>query len=158
MTNELKIRETVTRSIIGVIALLVAGCNFFESPIENAEEEISVFHEAYNAGEYGAIYSRSSEHLIESVSSHVFEQRLANLQSEVGQYRSSRLLKTSSSSSPSCVKAEIVRYSQFDRGSVEEIFEYVLEDEEYRLKSYFLGPFNEYPDLGNAHGVSLGGC
>lgn len=132
-------------TLVGVVCLLIAGCYLFESPLEHTDAEISSFHDAYNSGDFEAIYSRSSGYLRRTENYISFQNRLSELKSDLGEYLGSESISSSSTHSYSCVMAEVVLYSKFDRGSVEEIFEYVLEEGDYNLYSYALGPYDERP-------------
>jgi len=88
----------IRRIFLYMLVSMVSGCSW-SVDTELTELAVEQFHQSYNKGSYGTIYSNASSEFQNFVTGDKFTRLLTKLHTGIGQHKSSRLINWSAKSS-----------------------------------------------------------
>ena len=118
-----------------LLALTLGGCSAVKDT-KVAEEGVTSFHQAMDAGQYGPIYDASASDLKSSVTRNKFIALMTALHSKFGPYRSGKTVGWNDNVNTGGHYVNLNRQAEFERGPVTEEFVFRIEKEKAILAGY----------------------
>jgi hypothetical protein len=114
---------------------LLGACSF-GADTKAAEDGVTAFHKAMDAGEYAAIYDGSASEMKSSISREGFAQLLGGLHTKLGSFRSGKTTGWNDNANTSGHFVTLNRDAQFQRGPGTEEFVFRIEKGKAVLAGY----------------------
>jgi hypothetical protein len=123
----------LTLAALGALAL--SACNP-AADTKAAEDGVTAFHQAMDAGQFAAIYRGSSTDMKSSDSEEGLIKLFGALHSKLGNYKSGKTVSWNDNSNTSGHYVTLVREAQFERGPAKEEFVFRIEGKRAVLAGY----------------------
>ncbi len=121
------------------LALALAAALFACSPVDDskaAEQGVTQFHKAMDAGQYSAIYDGSAKDIKATISRGNFVRTLAGIHQSLGAYKSGKTVRWNNSVGTDGHVVNLTRDATFERGSGGEEFVFRIEKDRAVLAGY----------------------
>src|SRR5688572_13660523 len=116
-------------------ALALAGCSA-ATDTKAAEGGVAMFHQAMDAGKYGAIYDSSAEEMKSSISRDEFVKFLGALHGKLGSFKSGKTTGWNVNVGTGGHMVTLTREAQFEKGPGTEQFVFRVQGERAVLAGY----------------------